>query len=378
MLVFGIVLAILGTVLGMPETRSRLQIDFGEQGKLLLYLYAGIFVASLLVGWLIDRFGSQLNLMASSLLVGLAMTSFALARSYVAASLAVVLLGFGGGGLNTSTNALVSDTYGERRGPMLNLLGIFFGIGAVLVPLLAAAIEGHFTVSQLFFFCASLAFACALLYALVSFPPAKRLEAGSIRESLSAIKFQGILPLAFILFFESGNEASIGGWVSTFANARGVSPRTASLVLAAYWAALMLSRILAARILRWLGKSQLVLACALLAAVSCAALLSVRSPSLLAMGTALIGFAFGPIFPTSLAVAGDCYPEAAGTIFGLLFSIALVGGMSFPWLVGTLSERVALRAGMGVPCLGALGIFLLATMMVRRPLRSQKPDSISM
>ena len=74
------------------------------------------------------------------------------------------------------------------------------------------------------------------------------------------------------------------------------------------------------------------------------------------MGTALIGLSYGPIFPTTLAIAGDRYSQRAGTVFGLLFSIALVGGMTFPWAVGQVSQRVGVRAGMIVPGLGALGI----------------------
>jgi fucose permease len=77
-------------------------------------------------------------------------------------------------------------------------------------------------------------------------------------------------------------------------------------------------------------------------------------------GTALIGLSYGPIFPTTLAIAGDRYSQRAGTVFGLLFSIALIGGMLFPWSVGQASQRVSVRAGMIVPGLGAVGIVVLS------------------
>src|SRR5580700_6773248 len=73
MLVFGIVLAILGTVFGLPAMRARLQISLAQQGTLFLLLYLGIFVASLLVGPLIDHLGAKANLLTSSLIVALAM-----------------------------------------------------------------------------------------------------------------------------------------------------------------------------------------------------------------------------------------------------------------------------------------------------------------
>jgi fucose permease len=376
MLVFGIVFAVLGTVFGLPEMRARLQINFAQQGNIFLLLYLGIFCASLIVGPLIDQWGNRANLLVSSAIVAGAMLIFAGAHSFMLASLAAVLLGIGGGGLNTCTNALVSDLYGEQRGPMLNLLGIFFGIGALLIPLLAASIEGHFTIAQLFIFCAALAFACALAYGAISFPAGRANQAFSLRETLGVAKYPGVLLLGFILFLESGNEASIGGWTSTYVNGAGYSPRTATLALAAYWAALMLSRMAAARLLAGIAKSQLVAASAVLSLAGCAILLTSHLLGFLIAGTALIGLSYGPVFPTTLAIAGDRYSKRAGTVFGLLFSIALMGGMLLPWAVGQASQQLGLRMGMLVPGIGAIGITVLSiTLMLReRTVRLSKPD----
>jgi MFS transporter, FHS family, glucose/mannose:H+ symporter len=360
MLVFGIVLAILGTVFGLPAMRERLQVSLAGQGTLFLLLYLGIFVASSVVGPLIDHLGNKANLLASSVVVALAMVLFASAHSFTTASLAAMLLGLGGGGLNTSTNVLVSDVYAGQRGPMLNLLGIFFGVGALSIPLLAASIEGRLTIPQLFLFCAILATVCALWYTAISFPSARTKQAFSWRELVEVARYSGVLLLAFILFLESGNEACIAGWTSTYVNIRGYSPRVATLVLAAYWTALMVSRMLAAKLLRRITKAQLIVSSAMLSLGGCAILLSARSLPLLFAGTALIGLSYGPIFPTALAIAGDRYSERAGTVFGLLFSIALVGGMMFPWAVGQVSERVSVRVGMIVPALGAAGIVMLS------------------
>jgi fucose permease len=363
-LVFGIVLAILGTIFGLPAMRLRLQVSLAEQGTLILLLYLGIFVGSLFIGPLIDHLGNKSNLLAASLIVAAAMMVFAAAHSFLTASLAAILLGIGGGGLNTCTNVLVSDLYAERRGPMLNLLGIFFGVGAISIPLMAASIEGRFTIPQLFLFCAVLSALCALWYAVISFPPAKAKQSFSWVELLAVAKCHGVLLLAFILFCESGNEACIAGWTSTYVGVIGYSPRLATLILAAYWAALMASRMLAAKVLQGVRKSQLILGVALLSLGGCAVLLSARSPIFLFAGTALVGLSYGPVFPTTLAIAGDRYSQGAGTVFGLLFSIALIGGMTFPWGVGQLSQQLGVRSGMLVPGLGAIAIIGLALMLV--------------
>jgi fucose permease len=361
-LVFGIVLAILGTLFGMPEMRTRLHIDLAQQGNLFLLLYLGLFISSVIAGPLIDNVGNRGVLSISSLFVAAAMVLFGTTGSLAGASAAALLLGLGGGGLNTSTNVLVSDLYGDQRGPMLNLLGIFFGIGALCIPLLAASIEGHFTIPQLLFFCAFLSGACAVAYSVLAFPPAIAAQSFSIRETIRVARYPGVLLLGFLLFFESGNEACIGGWTSTYANSSGYPVRVATLVLAGYWAALMLSRLFAASLLKRTAKSKIIMGSALVSLAGCAMLLSAQSLPVLVIGVLLIGASYAPIFPTTLAVAGDRYSNT-GTVFGLLFAIALVGGMTFPWMVGQVSEKFGVRIGMIVPLAGAIGICVLAAVL---------------
>jgi fucose permease len=368
--VFGTVVAILGTVFGLPEMHLRLRIDLAEQGTIFLVLYLGIFLSTAVVGPLIDAIGNKLVLAVSSALVAAAMAGFSFAHSFWGAALAAFLLGCGGGGLNTSTTALVSDVFGDNRGPMLNLLGVFFGVGALCVPLLAAAIEGRVTIPQLLFSCAALAAVCALVFAAMTFPPAGSPHGFSLREAAKVARYPGVMLLAVLLFCQSGNEASIGGWTSTYAGSAHLGPRVATLVLAAYWAALMGGRLLAARLLGMIGKPQMVLGSAIGAVVGAVVLLLAQSLTSFVAGTALIGLSYAGIFPTVLAIAGDSYRKMAGTVFGLLFSIALLGGMSFPWAVGQLSQRMGVRLGMLVPLFGAAAICVLAGTLWRNEKRN--------
>lgn len=358
--VFGIVMAVLGTLFGMPEMRQRLKIDMAQQGSVFLLLYVGILLATLVAGPVIDSIGNKVILVTSALLVASGMAGFAYAHSFGGAAIPAVLLGLGGGGLNTSTNALVSDLYGEDRGPMLNVLGIFYGIGALGIPLLAAIIAGHLPIARQLMICAALAGACAALFLKLQFPKASGGQAFSWRDVLRVARFPGVLVLGFLLFCESGNEASIGGWTSTYVAETGLGAKAATFILAGYWAALMVGRLLVARILKVIGKRQLLLASGFGAFAGAAILLTSRLEGMLVTGVLLIGLSYAGVFPTALAIAGDTYTKMTGTVFGLLFAIALVGGMSFPWAVGQLSQGLGLRYGMVVPLAGAAGICALA------------------
>lgn len=358
--VFGIVMAVLGTLFGLPEMRARLKIDMAQQGNLFLFLYLGILLATLVAGPVIDAIGNKVILVASSMLVAAGMAGLAYVHSFGGAAIPAVLLGLGGGGLNTSTNVLVSDLYGENRGPMLNLLGIFYGMGALCVPLLAAVIAGHFAIAPQLLSCAALGGACALLFLAMRFPPASALQSFSWREALRVAQYPGVLVLGFLLFCQSGNEASIGGWTSTYVGAAGLGARAATLILAGYWAALMAGRLAVSGLLKFVEKRKLVLASGVGALAGAVILSTNGSEGMLVAGVLVIGLSYAGVFPTALAIAGDAYRNMAGTVFGLLFAIALVGGMSFPWALGQISQRLGVRFGMVVPLAGAAGICVLA------------------
>lgn len=369
MFVFGIVLAILGALFGLPEMRARLGVDLARQGDIFLLLFFGVFLSTIFVGPMIDSFGNKLVLTFSAALVAVALVIFSTAHAFVPAIAAAFLLGVGGGGLNTSTNALVADLYAENRGAMLNILGTFFGVGALFIPLLAASITGFFTITQLLLIAAALAALCTVVYVLLAFPPPTEPIGFSLLASIRAAKNPGVLLFAFLLFFQSGNESSIGGWTSTYAGSIGASPQTATWVLAAYWAALMAGRLLGARLLAQLAKARLVLASAIGSAIGCAVLLASSSVAMMTAGAVIVGLSFAAIYPTTLAMAADRYQRLAGTIFGFLFAVGLIGGMSFPWAIGHISQQYGVRSGMVIPLVGSIGISILVTLIAARETR---------
>lgn len=362
MFLFGIVLAVLGVLFGLPEMRARLGITLVEQGDILLSLFFGVFLSTVVSGPIIDSFGNKLVLVAGSALVAAGLCLVAFAHSYNAAIVASFLLGFGGGGLNTSANALVADLYIEDRGPRLSVVQAFYGVGALLTPLLAASI---LSASQLLFAGASVGALCAIAFVFLSFPLPRDASRFSLLASIKAARIPGVLFFGVLLFCQSGNESAIGGWMSTYAGSIGASPRLATWILTGYWMALTLGRAISAKLHAFVSKPRIVLASAIGCVIGSAALLLSTTPAMLAAGVMILGLSFAAIYPTTLTIAADRYQGQAGTIFGFLFAIGLCGGMLFPWIVGHLSQSVSLRSGMFVPLIGALVVSILAVLQSR-------------
>ncbi|HEV2118232.1 MAG TPA: MFS transporter [Terriglobales bacterium] len=373
MFIFGVVLALLGTLFGLPAMRERLGVNLAQQGDLFLLLFAGVCFATVVVGPLIDCFGHKLVLLASSVLVTLALVEFAVARSLLSAAVAALVIGLGGGGLNTASNVLTSDLYEGKRGRMLNLLGIFYGFGALFIPLLAAGITSLLPMPELLLCTAVLPLIAIVACAVLPFPPPREGHGMSWREILEVVRYPGLLLFSLLLFIESGNEAVLAGWTSTYVGEAGAAARLATWILAGYWAGLMLGRFSATHLLRYFRDVKLVLLSALGTMAGCAILLGARSLPVLAAAVVFTGFAQSAIYPTSLAMIGDRYRRYAGTAFGVLFAIGLAGGAVFPWAVGQISEARSVRAGMVLLLVGACAVAAVVVVIKHRLCGDKQP-----
>ncbi len=365
MFVFGIVMAILGAVL--PSLFEKIGFGAGAAGNLFLSMNFAMLVMTVFFGPLVDRFGFRTLLLASSLLVAASFVLLAGAATYPALVLAVVVLGLGGGGLNGGTNALTSDiNEGERRGPALNVLGIFFGFGALTIPFLTGVLLTTLGLRGVLLLATVFGLVPLILYAVLRFPRAKQPQGFPITEAAKVARDPRLWLCGFLLFFESANEFTVGGWISTLLQkTHGTGPSAAALVLAGYWAAVMAGRVLSARLVRRLGKERLVLAGAAVALA--AALVLWLSPSRTAAMAAavVIGLGFSPVYPTVLAVVGERFAALTGTAFSIVLAVGLAGGMIAPWLAGRIAETSGLRQGLVVPVVNCVLIIVLMAFIVR-------------
>lgn len=358
--VFGIVMAIVGAV--VPSLVERLSLSLGDVGTMFLVMNFAMLVASLALGLVVDRFGLKLPLAAGAWLVAIALVLIGRAAGYPQLLVAAVCLGLGGGAVNGASNTLVADLYDDprRKGAALNRLGVYFGIGALLLPFSLGALRSTFGVGGLLQAAAALCALAGLAALVLTFPPPKQLQGWPLAHMPRFISMPVVLALAALLFFQSGNEFMLGGYISTFLSREiRLSPDAASYALAGYWAAIMIARIVLARLLLSVSAPSAVLACALASAVGALTIGSARTAPVACAGVVLTGFALAGIFPTVLSLAGARFPEHSGTVFGILFTVALAGGMTMPWASGQLADAAGIRLVFGLAAANFAAIAVL-------------------
>ncbi len=364
--VFGIVMAILGAIL--PSLFERIGFGAGAAGNLFLTMNFAMLVTSLFFGPLVDRFGFKALLAVSALLVAGAFLLLSRAANYGLVLGAAVVLGIGGGGLNGGTNALTSDLHeGDRRGAALNVLGIFFGFGALSIPFLIGTLRDVLGLDRILLLATGLALVPFVIYAVLRFPKAKQAQGFPLKEAAPIVRSPLLWLCAFILFFQSGNEFTVGGWISTYLEKTfGFGPGPAALVLAGYWAAVMAGRLVSSRLVRKVGNEKLILGSAALALAAATLMAFAPSGAAAAAGAVAIGLGFAAIYPTTLAIVGGRFAAFTGTAFSVVISVGLVGGMLAPWLAGKIAEASSLRRGLVIPVINCAMIVVLTALLARQ------------
>ncbi|HRD01728.1 MAG TPA: MFS transporter [Candidatus Saccharicenans sp.] len=363
--IFGIVMAILGAIL--PQLTSLLHLDKAQAGNLFFFMNLGMLLSSLFFGPLVDRFGFKIFLAGSCLLVSLSFAGLAFSASYYPVLFSVVVLGLAGGVLNGGSNALINDLHPSRRAAALNFLGIFFGIGAMFIPLIIGSFLHQLELRFVILIAAVLSFIPFVLFSVFYFPRPKQPQGFPLRE-IKKIASSKLLWLgAFILFFESGNEFSIGGWLSSFLQEKfQFSLNQAALVLSGYWFFLMIGRLIFPLINRLVKRETIVFFSATLALVSVSGLIISPLKGLAVIFALLTGLGLAAIYPTTLAVIGEQFPSLSGTAFSLAIATGLVGGMISPWLVGQLSQHYSLQIALLIPLFSLFIIMALQTILTRK------------
>ena len=373
MLVYGIVLSLPGTVLGLPETAAELGLTLTSRGSLISALFVGLLLGSLLSGPIVDALGYRASLALSSALVALAMPLLAVTRTPLLAGAAIVALGIASAGMNTASNALSSDLFPGERAIRMNRLAILVGIGGVMMPVTTVA--SSVIVSWRTVVVAGGALASLVAVACAWVPPATSnvSQPHSLGQAIGRFARQpGFVWLAAALLLGGGNEAALAGWISTFLQAAGFSASSATWVLASHWLGLIVARVaLSPRVER--TKVAAVVRAAIAGALCIAMFVLLQRPAWLAVMPFIIGCAIALVVPTMLAHAGDRYPGHPGALFGLLLTLLQVGGIALPAAIGFLSDRAGLRPGLSLIAFSCL----LVALLVRLSLHKDRIESSS-
>jgi fucose permease len=330
----------------------------------------GFVLAGFHNGSLIHRFGVRVALAVGGGAYVLAGLYLATRPPFAAFVLVQVAVGYAGGVLESVLTTHLASQPDARA--LLNQLHAFFGVGALLGPVVASWIVGFASWTVVYLVLAA-AYLPLVIGFLVSYPrqqaagslaprsgppapmpemPAPQSSAAqsSARRSggllRAALRERGVLLGAAFLAVYVGLEIGMGNWgFSYLVESRGLSSSLAGYSVSGYWLGLTVGRFVISPIAARIGATTASMMYACLIGVVAATTLAWLSPLAILASVALmlLGFFLGPIFPTTMAIVPQLTEERlAPAAIGVLNAGSTVGGAALPWLAGAISQATGI------------------------------------
>jgi len=348
----------------LPSVIAHYHISTATVGLLFPASSLGYLVAAFNSGGLLERLGRRgfLGLGAGVWMVGLLV--FATLPPFAALLPALFGVGFGVAIIDAGLNAYIAGL--PRGASLLNYLHAFYGVGALLGPLLATAMLTNVFGWNATYYALALGVAAALLGVLLRFERRRAPTVGRHDEAagglLRAALSSPLLWLsAFFLLVYVGVEVSLGAWSYSLLTVTRAVPRLgAGWMVSGYWLGLTLGRFVLARLVERVGPQRMIqwLTGGVIAGV---ALVWIAPPSgwaLAAAGLWLVGFSLGPIFPSVIAVISAVTSERLRqSAIGFAASLGSMGAALFPWVAANLAQRLGLWSLL--PYVAALSLVML-------------------
>ena len=344
----------------VPYAKLRLGLDDAQLGLILLVFGGGSMASMPFVGWLSHRFGNRRVIVASGLLLCLALPVLALAPNAAALTAALAYFGVMLGVVDVAMNAHAVDV--ERldgRVLMSGFHGLFSVGGLTGSALMSALLATGLPLA----WCAT--GVAALLAALVLYLRGGLLpHAGEADEGHAAFGVPRglVLLLGLLCFVSFMAEGSMLDWSAVFLrDFRGFAPSSAGVGYACFSIAMALGRLTGDRLVQRIGTVWAVRAGAALAATGFALVAGVPWAPVSLLGFVLIGLGASNIVPVMFSAAGRLPGTSPAVALATVTMLGYVGLLSGPALIGFLSKVSSLPAAMGA----VAGLLLLVSASAR-------------
>lgn len=365
LLFFGMAVTLLGSV--SKPLAHKYSLSDKELGLLFAILPLGILVGSFLFGPLCDKYGYRIVLIVSCIAIFAGFEAIAYSPSIIFLYTGILIFGTGGGAVNGAGSALVSDIYDKERASRLNLLGVFFGLGALSIPfILASAHEYPF--EKIVAIVGFLTLALAVWFGFISFPEHHTADI-SVKAIKKLLNEKVLLAVAIFLLFQGSVESLINNWLPIFLNSHAGFPYQLSLyALVVFVAGMTVARFLLGTLFKNWNSKRVWLVSFLCSGIAFALMASTSSQWILIHAVFFLGYGLGGGFPLMFSVVGFRFPVLSATAFSIVLGISLAGNIALNYFTGWLVQQVGVIGILWV-CIPA---FVVMVVLCIRILSTQK------
>ena len=355
----------------LPAMRNEFGLSLASVGIVFPLATAGFALAVIVAGYVVDSYGRRPALVGASLMLALGCLGWGLAPHWAIMAAFMLFAGAGLGCIDIITNVTVSDASSGNRVADLNHLHMFFGLSAVLSPLLIGlSLDFNWRLPMVVI--GALGLACLPLALRVQLPQAASIERLSRANVLPLARNSLIVLITAVLLLYIWVEVSLIGWGVTYLTVEFQEPYGRSTVLVSlFWGAIFLGRLAIVWLARRFSAEQILQIPLMLSVAMVLAVGLAPAPWVVYAAVFLIGLCVAPMFPTMMALALQRFPRRPGTVAIVLLLGAAIGGVLPPYVIGVVAENFSFRIAM----LSLLPAAIVMPFLTRAAFRRARPGT---
>lgn len=344
----GVCFSLLGAI--SVKLMPRSGIDKAQFGTVVAVFMGACLVFSLVTGVITDTVGYK-----PVAVFGFTMTAACLfllghARAFPVVLVTCALWGSGAMALNTAGNTLITVVLfnGENPAAASNLGNVFFGAGILLTPLVVSFLFRKTTYERTLSVMAVIVLLPVVAAMMATFPQSA--VAFKFSDAVGLLSEPGVWVGGLVLFCYFSLDTTLSNWLPPYGKEviirahpdRETGAVDASALRLLVWFAIgiIISRFLVSNIpaIKEYG-SWFVAGAGIASGIIILIMIRTSSPRQVVVQAALSGLAFGLCFPTTVGVTFSKFPaEVRGSVFGIIFTIGLVGSVIVPKAIGNLAK----------------------------------------
>ena len=338
----GLVITAVGSVL--PQLLTHYHVSYTVGGQLVLLGSLGFLIGVPLSSFLLGRF-SEMNLLTiSALMIALSQIGMLLLPPFEWIIAFNFLNGIGVAALEVVVATLMMEVFIGRRAIVMSYLEVSFGLGALLMPLVASLLISQNSWRFSFFITSILALLMVVVCKMIPF----KKETVSTSESdasdassepapvLAKNQRWKILALfSVMIFMYAGVESSMNNFLSSiFIAYLDVIPSQATLSISVFWVAMLIGRVATGWIIRIVTYERYLFGSIGGTIVSLVLFILLKEAVAGYILLGFLGLAMSGIYSITMVYANHTFTGSARIVTSLITGFSGLGGAVFPALIG--------------------------------------------
>ena len=369
-LVIGIAHIIGGSVL--EQLVAHYGLTYADGGQWIMNQFLGFLVGVLIGPTISHKLGKRMTVLIAMGALTVAEAMYSLLPPWQILLAIAPLAGFGFGMIESIVGALIIDLYKEKKAFAMSLIETFFGVGALIIPIVAAILISNHIWEWSFPILTAISGLTFLLWLSMSFGKSideqltKRTRAEKrqkLNYSKAAIPFLLLGMLFFFLYV--GMEMSFSHYLpSILLDKTTLSESNSAAMLSLFWGFMVLGRLFCGILADKYGYIQYLMISMVFAVIAFIGMSFLQGTANMLIMTALSGLSFAGVFGIALVYVNACIPGLTERTTSLLVACGGIGGAVLPKLTGWFMDEYNVNVSLYyfavmVACILAALIFMV-------------------